>query len=92
MLERFQEGQPLAAPGLQGDPALAASDDLQQLYACIAHLAPMDRLLVSLYLEEMQSAEIGAVLGISEGNVRVKLHRVKAQLRELWEKETYEPR
>ena len=70
----------------------AEAEDLQQLYACIARLAPVDRLLVSLYLEELDSAEMGAVLGISEGNVRVKLHRLKDQLRELWEKADYESR
>jgi RNA polymerase sigma-70 factor (ECF subfamily) len=47
---------------------------------------------VSLYLEELPADEIAAVLGISEGNVRVKLHRIKHHLRETWEKESYEPR
>jgi len=35
---------------------------------------------------------MASVLGISEGNVRVKLHRIKHQLRQMWEKEAYEPR
>lgn len=73
-------------------PSPATEDHVQQLYTRIAELAPVDRLLVSLYLEEMGSAEMAAVLGISEGNVRVKLHRIKNQLREMWEKESYEPR
>jgi RNA polymerase sigma-70 factor, ECF subfamily len=58
----------------------------------VARLAPVDRLLVSLYLEDLPSAEIGAVLGISKGNVRVKLHWIKNQLREMLEKENREPR
>jgi DNA-directed RNA polymerase specialized sigma24 family protein len=61
-----------------------------QLYDCVGKLAPADWLLVSMYLEEMPSAEMGAVLGIAEGNVRVKLHRIKNQLREMLEKENYE--
>jgi len=92
MLERARAEQPLVPPETMPASPTAASEDIQQLYACIARLAPVDRLLVSLYLEEMGAAEIGAVLGISEGNVRVKLHRVKQQLREIMEKENYEPR
>jgi RNA polymerase sigma-70 factor (ECF subfamily) len=92
MLERAcAEQQVVAAGSCQTGPAVA-EDDVQQLYSRIAELAPVDRLLVSLYLEEMDSAEMAAVLGISEGNVRVKLHRIKNQLREMWEKEDHEPR
>ena len=50
------------------DIPMTAEDNVRQLYACVARLAPLDRLLVSLYLEEMGTAEIGAVLGISDGN------------------------
>jgi RNA polymerase sigma-70 factor (ECF subfamily) len=87
MLERAAQdlNRAAAAPG----PAACsiANDDTRQLYRCIAQLAPVDRLLVSLHLEDLDSAEIAAVLGISEGNVRVKLHRIRNQLQELWEKE-----
>jgi RNA polymerase sigma factor (sigma-70 family) len=92
LLERAREEQHPAVSGGGPDIPTAAEDSIQQFYACLAHLAPVDRLLVSLYLEEMPSAEIGAVLGISEGNVRVKLHRIKNQLREMLQKATYEPR
>jgi len=68
MLERAREEQPLMAPGLEPDIPMTAEDNVRQLYACVARLAPLDRLLVSLYLEEMGTAEIGAVLGISDGN------------------------
>ena len=92
MMGKALEEQPPDAAGAGQAATTTADENLQQLYGCIARLAPVDRLLVSLYLEEMQSAEIGAVLGISDGNVRVKLHRIKNQLREMWEKENYEPR
>jgi RNA polymerase sigma factor (sigma-70 family) len=92
LLEKAREEQLPAEVGVGQGATTTVDENLQELYSCIARLAPVDRLLVSLYLEEMQSAEIGAVLGISEGNVRVKLHRIKNQLREMLEKETYEPR
>ena len=55
MLERVCEEQQVVvtSPG-QNLPTVMA-DDLQQLYAQIAELAPVDRLLVSLYLEDMNS-------------------------------------
>jgi len=92
LLERAREEQPAAVPVMGTGSETNPDEAVQRLYACVARLAPVDRLLVSLYLEEMPSAEIGAVLGISEGNVRVKLHRIKNQLREMMEKENYEPR
>jgi RNA polymerase sigma-70 factor (ECF subfamily) len=92
MLQRACEEQQVANAGTEPGAPAFAEDDLQQLYTRIARLAPVDRLLVSLYLEEMDSAEMAAVLGISESNVRVKLHRIKHQLRETWEKASHEPR
>jgi len=92
MLERAGEEQQVAEASSAEPPAPGREEDLQQLYARIAELPPVDRLLVSLYLEEMNTGEMAEVLGISEGNVRVKLHRIKNQLRETWEKQSYEPR
>ena len=92
MLERASEEQQVVEASSAEPPVPGREDDLQQLYAKIAELPPVDRLLVSLYLEEMDTAEMAEVLGISEGNVRVKLHRIKNQLRQTWEKENYEPR
>ena len=92
LLERAREEQPAAVPVMGTGSETNPDEAVRRLYAWVARLAPVDRLLVSLYLEEMPSAEIGAVLGISEGNVRVKLHRIKNQLREMLENGDYEPR
>jgi len=92
MLERACEERSAEPAGIELCASMPHKESVQQLYACIARLAPVDRLLVSLYLEEMDSAEMAAVLGISEGNVRVKLHRIRQQLRQMWKREAYEPR
>ena len=92
MLERAGEELQVVEASSAEPPVPGREEDLQQLYAQIVQLPPVDRLLVSLYLEEMNTAQMAEVLGISEGNVRVKLHRIKNQLRETWEKESYEPR
>ena len=50
------------------------------LYKCISQLAETDRLIIGLVLDEMPYAEIAQIVGISEGNLRVKIHRIKQQL------------
>ena len=61
-------------------------DEIEQLYKCIHQLPPLDRVLVSLCLEEAATDEIAEVLGISLANARVKVHRAKKALREIWER------
>lgn len=50
------------------------------LYKCISELPETDRLIISLVLEEQPQKDIAEILGISEGNVRVKIHRIKQLL------------
>ena len=52
---------------------------LQQV---IASLAPLDRGLMFLYLDDHSYREIAAVLGITETNVATKLNRLKQRVRE----------
>ena len=53
---------------------------LQFLYACIAGLEETDRIIISLFLEDVPQAEIAAIVGLSNVNVRVKVHRIKEKL------------
>ncbi|MBE8727228.1 RNA polymerase sigma factor [Flavobacterium hungaricum] len=53
---------------------------IQFLYKCIAELPEADRIIISLELEEIKQAEIAKIVGISEANVRVKIHRIKEKL------------
>ena len=53
---------------------------LEQLMHLIRRLKPFDRQLMLLYLEGMDAESIGDVAGISSGNVRVQVHRIKAVL------------
>jgi RNA polymerase sigma-70 factor (ECF subfamily) len=50
------------------------------LYRCISELEETDRIIISLELEGLPQAEIAAVVGLSNGNVRVKIHRIKEKL------------
>ncbi len=50
------------------------------LYKSIAALEENERLIISLVLEELPQKEIAEVMGISEGNIRVRIHRIKEKL------------
>lgn len=84
--------QVAAGAASQATAELVASDNLQRLeslrrlYECIQRLPDLDKTLVSLFLEDASSEEIAEVVGISEINVRVKLHRIKKSLKQMWEK------
>ncbi len=52
----------------------------EYLYKCISELIETDRIVISLELEDIKQAEIAIIVGISEANVRVKIHRIKEKL------------
>ena len=55
-------------------------DRLAWLYREIQQLDKIDRLLALLLLDDLSYKEIAQILGISESNVAVKLHRIKKRL------------
>lgn len=67
---------------------IAATEEANQeseiafLHQCIAELKEIDRIIISLELEDVKQAEIANIVGISEANVRVRIHRIKEKLTE----------
>lgn len=55
---------------------------IQFLYKCISELPETDRIIISLELENIKQAEIAGIVGLSEANIRVKIHRIKEKLTE----------
>jgi len=53
---------------------------IQLLYTYISELPELDRIIISLELEDVKQVEIAKVVGISEANIRVKIHRIKEKL------------
>ncbi|WP_166924608.1 RNA polymerase sigma factor [Flavobacterium poyangense] len=53
---------------------------IQFLYKCIAELPEAERIIISLELEDVKQAEIAKIVGLTEANVRVKIHRIKEKL------------
>ncbi|MEJ7663711.1 MAG: sigma-70 family RNA polymerase sigma factor [Hymenobacter sp.] len=53
------------------------------LYRAIGRLSDVDKAFVLLYLEDRPYEEMADILGITQNNVRVKMHRVQEKLRRL---------
>jgi RNA polymerase sigma-70 factor (ECF subfamily) len=49
----------------------------------IGKLGPFDRAIVLLWLENLSYEEIGQIVGITPGNVSVRLVRIKEQLKKM---------
>lgn len=58
--------------------------DIQLLYLCISRLPEADRLIIGMVLEDKPYVEIAEILGVSINNLRVKIHRIKKQLTEIF--------
>lgn len=52
------------------------------LYQCISELKEIDRIIISLELEDLDQKEIASIVGITPANVRVRIHRIKEKLTE----------
>ena len=48
----------------------------------INQLSVIDKIIITLVLESVNHKEIASVIGITEPNVRVKIHRIKNELKE----------
>ena len=60
--------------------------DIKFLYQCISELQEVERIIISLELEDMNQKEIAEIVGLSQGNVRVKIHRIKEKLTQKFKK------
>lgn len=51
-----------------------------RMYSCIQKLEEVNRMIILMVLENTGYDEIAQVIGISEENVRVRIHRIKKSL------------
>ena len=58
-------------------------EQLQQLFKAVEQLNQVEKAIVMLYLEDRSYTEMEDILGISQGNLRVKMNRIKEKLRQL---------
>ena len=70
----------IADPGLDVVQSTTDKERLEQLYAAIRRLSGTETALILLYLDNLSYRQMADVLGITEGNVGVKLNRAKRAL------------
>lgn len=58
-------------------------EKLAEMYKAIYQLNPIDKAFIFYYLEDFSGREIAEQMGISEGNVRVKMNRAKNKLKDI---------
>jgi RNA polymerase sigma-70 factor (ECF subfamily) len=56
----------------------------QLLYKCIEQLPDSERLIITMVLEDISYPEIAKITDITEANLRVKIHRIKQKLTDLY--------
>lgn len=59
------------------EPDIDRGRALQQVTQLILKLKPLDRQIIISYLEEMDTAAIAEITGLSAANVAMKIHRIK---------------
>ncbi len=64
------------------EDALKKEQQAEDLQNAINTLSVIDKAMISLMLEGLSMKEIANVIGITEPNVKVKIHRIKTQLKE----------
>ncbi|MCT2407460.1 RNA polymerase sigma factor [Chryseobacterium antibioticum] len=62
---------------------------IQMLYQFISELPETDRIIISLELEEVKQTEIAGIVGLSESNIRVRIHRIKEKLTKRFKENGY---
>ncbi len=61
-------------------PSFEEEEKLSRLHQYISELPELERIIITLSLEDIPQKEIAEIIGISHSNVRVKFHRIKAKL------------
>ncbi len=74
---------PAQLPEQTSEQNAGREEDLRQLHKAIAQLSRVEKAIVMLYMEDRTYEEMEEILGMSNGNLRVKMNRIKEKLRQL---------
>ncbi len=67
------------------DEPSGEEENLLMLQGLLARLPLVDRGLMMMWLDERPYEEIAEVTGLSRSNVAVRLHRIRAKMKDLWQ-------
>lgn len=77
------EAEPAAQAAIPSDELIRQTEELVRVQGCILRMARLQRSVVMLsLLEERPREDVAKLLGISEGYVRVLLHRAREHIRD----------
>ena len=63
--------------------ALQKEEQVKELYNAINKLNQVEKAIIMLYMEDRSYEEMEDILGINQGNLRVKMNRIKDKLKQL---------
>jgi len=75
--------EPDQLPELVDEENESNEEKLSHLYKAIGQLSQVEKAIVMLYMEDRSYEEMEEILGMSQGNLRVKMNRIKEKLRQL---------
>lgn len=70
----------------ENDSVISEQNEIDVLHKSILQLPLIDMIIISLVLEEVPSKEIANIIGLTDTNVRVRIHRVKNTLKKIIER------
>ena len=79
----IESWEPAQLPEQTSEQNVGREEDLRQLHKAIAQLSRVEKAIVMLYMEDRTYEEMEEILGMSNGNLRVKMNRIKEKLRQL---------
>ncbi|MFT3704247.1 MAG: sigma-70 family RNA polymerase sigma factor [Agriterribacter sp.] len=59
------------------------NEKIKMMNEAIQHLTDVEKALIMLYLDDKSYEEMEEILGMSQGNLRVKMNRIKEKLRKI---------
>ena len=79
---RAEVPEELAAEPAEDDPEVTTIPDKVDIRRVLEALSPEDRRLLELrYTDDLTQPAVAAALGVPEGTVKVRLHRLRSRLR-----------
>lgn len=86
--KKTQSYEEMVENGAVPDAAAPEEEPLDEVYEAVRSLQPEYRDVIYLfYYEELSIKQIGQILNLSEGNVKVRLNRARKKLKVMLEKE-----
>ena len=73
------DSMPIDLPADSGDDSMR--ERLEILYKLISQLSPVDKAIVTMWLDDRSYDEIAEVIGMTKGNITLRMHRIRERWR-----------